>query len=79
MKFRGNTIKESQGPVKTKADMLNISNDTGKEKASYVVFDARSEARLMKIEENIEKVEKTVRYIQKMLKTKPTNSRSDLS
>ena len=75
---RGNTIIEALCPVESKADTLYISNTTGKEKSSFVELDTKLEARLMRIERNIENVGKSVNYIQTMLNMKNNNYKSSL-
>ena len=67
---RGNTIIEALCPVESKADRLYISNTTGKETSSFVAMDTKLEARLMRIERNVENVGKSVIYIQNMLNLK---------
>ena len=51
---RGNTIIEALCPVESKADTLYISENKGKGKFSHVELDTKLEARLMRIERNID-------------------------
>ena len=54
MSSRGNTIIEALCPVESKADTLYISNTKGKQKSSGVMLDTKLEARLMRIERNVD-------------------------
>ena len=54
MSSRGNTIIEALCPVESKADTLYIRNTKEKQKSSDVVLDTKLEARLMRIERNID-------------------------
>ena len=76
---RSDTIIEALCPVESKADTLYITNTTGKEKSSFVELETKLEARLMRIERNIENIGKSVNYIQTMLNMKSNNYQSTLS
>ena len=54
MSSRGNTIIEAYCPVESKGDTLYMSKNKGKQKSSCVVLDTKLEARLMRIERNID-------------------------
>ena len=75
---RGNTIIEALCPVESKADTLYITNTKEKEQSSLVKLDTKLEARLMRMERNIENVGKNVNYIQTMLNIKRNNYQSTL-
>ena len=75
---RGNTIIEALCPVVSKADTLYITNTKEKEQSSLVKLDTKLEARLMRMERNIENVGKNVNYIQTMLNIKRNNYQSTL-